>query len=111
MAAQLIEHGSFDYPWVGINISDITPRAAGERALETTNGVVVQGILPGSPADGSDIKVDDVIVAVDSVPVNNVGDLTSYLGEHKSPDDLASFTLFRHAVKMEVSLKIGLRPS
>ena len=111
VAAQLIERGSYDYPWVGINISDITPRAAGEKDLETTNGVVVQGILPGSPAQGSDIKVDDIIVAVDSVPVNNVGDLTSYLGEHKSPDDLASFTLFRHAVEMEVSLKVGQRPS
>jgi len=111
VAAQLIESGSFDYPWVGINISNITPREAGERNLDTTNGVVVKGILPGSPAEGSEIQVDDIIVGIDTMAVNNVSDLTSYLGEHKSPGDLASFTLFRHAVKMDVSLKIGKRPS
>ena len=111
VAAQLIESGSFDYPWVGINISNITPREAGERNLGTTNGVVVKGILPGSPAEGSEIQVDDIIVGIDTMAVNNVSDLTSYLGEHKSPDDTVSFTLFRHAVKMDVSLKIGKRPS
>ncbi|MFC2122370.1 S1C family serine protease [Bacteroidota bacterium] len=111
VADQLIESGSFDYPWVGINISNITPREAGERNLDTTNGVVVKGILPGSPAEGSEIRTDDIIVGVDTMVVNNVSDLTSYLGEHKSPDETASFTLFRHAVKMDVSLEIGRRPS
>jgi len=111
VADQLIESGSFDYPWVGINISNITPREAGERNLDTTNGVVVKGILPGSPAEGSEIQADDIIVGIDTMAVNNVSDLTSYLGEHKSPDETASFTLFRHAVKMDVSLKIGKRPS
>ena len=83
---------------------------AQERALETTNGVLVEELLPDSPAEGSEIEVDDIIVAIDSVAVNDIGDLTSYLGEHKSPDDPVSFTIFRHAVKMDVSLKVGRRP-
>jgi len=110
VAADLIEHGSFDYPWVGISVTNITPKVAQERAMETTNGVLVKDILPGSPAEGSEIEVDDVIVAIDSVAIKNIGDLTSYLGEHKSPDDPVSFTVFRHAVKMDVSLKVGKRP-
>lgn len=110
VVAELIDRGSFDYPWIGINVSNLTPKMVQERALETTNGVLVQGILPESPAGGSEIEVDDVIVAIDSVAVNNVGDLTSYLGEHKSPGDSVSFTLFRHAVKMDITLKVGKRP-
>ena len=110
VAAELIDQGSFDYPWIGISVSNLTPKIVQERALETTNGALVKGILPGSSAEGSDIKVDDVIVAIDSVAVNNIGDLTSYLGEHKSPDDPVSFTVFRHAAKLDVSLKVGKRP-
>lgn len=110
VVAELIDRGSFDYPWIGINVSNLTPKMVQERALETTNGVLVQGILPESPAGGSEIEVDDVIVAIDSVAVNNVGDLTSYLGEHKSPGDSVSFTLYRHAVKMDITLKVGKRP-
>ncbi len=110
VAADLIDRGSFDYPWIGINVSNLTPKVVQERALETTNGVLVMGILPESPAEGSEIEVDDVIVAIDSVAVNNVGDLTSYLGEHNSPGDPLSITLFRHAVKMDITLKVGKRP-
>jgi len=111
VAAQLIDQGFFDYPWIGIEVTNLTPKMIEERALETNNGVLVKKIFPGSAAEGSDIKVDDVIVAIDSVAVNNIGDLTSYLGEHKSPDDLASLTFFRHAVKLDVSLEVGKRPS
>lgn len=111
VANQIIERGSFDYPWVGIEVTDLTPKMVQERALETTNGALVNGILPGSPAEGSEIKVDDVIVAVDSTAINNVGDLTSYLGEYKSPGETLSVTVLRQAVKMDVSLKIGKRPS
>jgi len=111
VASRLIENGSFDYPWVGINVSNISPRMAQDRALETTSGVLVRGILPGSPAQGSDIKVDDVIVAIDSVAVQHVGDLTSYIGEHKSPGDHSYLTIFRHAVEMEIPVEIGKRPA
>ena len=110
VAADLIDQGFFDYPWVGINVTNLTPKVVQERGLETTNGVLVKGILPDSPAVGSEIEVDDVIVAIDSVAIKNIGDLTSYLGEHKSPDDPVSLTVFRHAVKMDVSLKVGKRP-
>ena len=111
VAARLIESGSFDYPWVGINVSNISPRMAQDRALETTSGALVQGILPDSPAQDSEIEADDVIVAIDSVAVQNVGDLTSYLGEHKSPGDQSSLTIYRHAVKMEITVEVGKRPA
>ena len=39
VTAALIEYGSFDYPWVGISITDITPQFAQARNLETINGV------------------------------------------------------------------------
>ncbi|GAH72507.1 unnamed protein product, partial [marine sediment metagenome] len=39
----------------------------------------------------------------------DVADLTSYLGEHKSPGDEATLTLMRGKAKLELSLEIGER--
>jgi S1-C subfamily serine protease len=38
-----------------------------------------------------------------------VADLTSYLGEHKSPDEEATLALIRDTTKMELSVEIGKR--
>ena len=111
VATSLIDQGFFDYPWLGVEIANLTPEIMQDRVLETTNGVLVNRVLPDSPARVSGIKVDDIIVAIDAVAVRDVGDLNSYLGEHKSPDELVSLTLIRNTTKLEVSLRIGKRRS
>lgn len=39
--------------------------------------------------------------------VRDVADLTSYLGEHKSPGEIVTLTLIRETTKLELSLEIG----
>ena len=109
VAASLIAQGSFDYPWLGVRIMNLTPQMANTRALETANGVMVTEIVANSPAEAAGIKVDDIIVAIDGVPIRDVAALTSYLGEHKSPGETATFTLIRDTGELELSLEIGKR--
>jgi len=111
VATAIIEKGYYDYPWLGIGIIDITPEALQSRGLETVNGVIVAGIFPGSPAEASELQVDDVIVAIDGVSIRDIGQLTSYLGEHKSPDEAASLTVIRDSERLGVSVTLGKRPS
>lgn len=109
VAAALIARGSFDYPWVGISITDLTPSLAQDRALETVNGVLVEWVAPGSPAEAGGIIADDIIIAVDTIPVKDIGQLQSYLGEFKSPGDSLSVTLIRESKEREVSLTLDKR--
>lgn len=109
VAASLIDQGSYDYPWVGVEITNLTPQTAEDRELETTNGVLVKSIFTDSPAEAAGIKADDIIVAIDGMAVRGAADLTSYLGEHKSPDEEATLTLIRDTTKMELSVEIGKR--
>ncbi len=109
VAASLIDQGSFDYPWLGVSITNLTPQTAEDRELETTNGVLVKKVFADSPAKTAGIKVDDIIVAIDGMAVRDVADLTSYLGEHKSPDEEATLELIRDTTKMELSVEIGKR--
>jgi len=109
VAASLIDQGSFDYPWLGVEITNLTPQTAEDRELETTNGVLIKKVFADSPAKTVGIKVDDIIVAIDGIAVRDVADLTSYLGEYKSPDEVATLELIRDTTKMELSVEIGKR--
>ena len=106
----IIKQGFFDYPWVGVDVTDLTPISVQARDLATANGVVVSRLIADSPAETAGIKIDDIIVAVDGVPVRDISNLVSYLGEHKSPGDDTIITLIRDATELDLSLEIGKRP-
>jgi S1-C subfamily serine protease len=109
VAEALIDKGSFDYPWVGIGICDITPKLVQERSLETANGVLVSAIFSDSPAEDAGVEVDDIIVSIDDIPVRDSADLVSYLGEYKSPGDMSTINLIRGTTRMEIPIEIGKR--
>jgi S1-C subfamily serine protease len=71
--------------------------------------VLVKRVFTDSPAEAAGIKDDDIIVAIDGMAVRDVADLTSYLGEYKSPDEEATLELIRDTTKMELSVEIGKR--
>lgn len=109
VAASLIAQGSFDYPWLGVVITDLTPQIVQTKALETANGVLVTEIAANSPAEAAGIEAEDIIIAIDGVTIRDVATLTSYLGEHKSPGEIATITLIRDTTELELSLEIGKR--
>lgn len=110
VATALIERGSFGYPWIGVEITNLTPQIVEDRALETVNGVLVAGVFNDSPAEAAGIEVDDIIISIDDVPVKDLAELTSYLGEFKSPGDTATIKVIRGTTELELSIEIGNRP-
>ena len=107
VASSLIAQGSFDYPWLGVETTDITPETAIARNLETANGALVTTVTPKAPAATAGIMVDDIIVAINGAPVRNTADLTCYLGEHVSYNDQVTLTLIRSGTKIELPLTVG----
>jgi S1-C subfamily serine protease len=105
----LIEQGSFNYPWLGVEISNLTPETAIARNLETVNGALVKTVMSATPAEAAGIKVDDIIVAINGTSFQDVADLICYLGEYVSPGDEVTLTLIRNGVKIELPLTVGQR--
>jgi len=66
-------------------------------------------VFSDSPAEAAGIKVDDIIISIDGVLVRNSADLTSYLGEFKSPGDAATLGLTRGTTQLELSIEVGTR--
>lgn len=109
VALSLIEQGSFDYPWLGVEITDLTPETAIARNLETVNGALVTAVPSMSPAESAGVRVNDIIVEINGTLVRDMADLTCYLGEHVSYGDEVTLTLIRDGTKMELPLTVGKR--
>ena len=91
---------------------------------EQQEGVLVQQITAGSPADeaemigsykpfevdGEEIMIGgDVITAVDNQAVSSINELSSVIGTYQ-PDDVISLTILREGEKLMVSVTLGERP-
>jgi len=109
VALSLIERGSFDYPWLGVEITNLTPLTAIARNLQTVNGALVKTVLPATPAATAGVMVDDIIVAINGTEVKNMAGLTCYLGEYTSYGDRVTLILIRDGRQIELPLTVGKR--
>jgi serine protease Do len=61
-------------PEIGVRVQRITPEAARRLGLNSTKGVLIVEVQPGSPADQVGLEAADVVREVNQRPVNNVSD-------------------------------------
>ena len=108
VADELIANGSFDYPWIGIGISDLTPQLVTELYLDDANGVLVGDIL-GDPAADAGIRSGDIIISFDGKRITDMAGLTSYVGENVRPGDRVSIDVLRGGEKKTLVLETGTR--
>jgi len=118
---QLIEQGYAVRPFVGIKGIDLTPRLANLFGLKQDEGVLVQSVIPNSPADKAGIRGGkrlilmgeekialggDIIIGIDGHPVRRVLDIVQELTKHR-PGDEITLTILRDGKKIKVTLKLG----
>ena len=65
----LVRKGQVERGFLGIEIQNLTPGLAQAFKAGTTNGALVSGVTPGSPADAAGLKSGDVIIEFDGQPV------------------------------------------
>ena len=122
----LIEKGTYDHPYLGIEGMDVTPAIAEAMGLDpSTRGCLVVDVVEGGPAekaglrggtteaiiDGSRVKVGgDIIIGVDGYVVRQFYDLVLYMERHKRPGDRAVLTILREGKTMDVEVILGARP-
>jgi S1-C subfamily serine protease len=119
----LIENGSYAGSFLGISSFDVSPIVTEANDLDVTQGVLVQQVVPGSPAGGVlrgttgteevrgvEVPVGgDVILAIDGQRILTGEDLSSYLTQ-TSPGETVTMTILRDGERMEVEIELGERP-
>jgi putative serine protease PepD len=111
VADAIIATGSFAYPLVGTGITDLTPQYVKDKSLESADGVLVSNVTADGPAQAAGIKTGDIIISMDGLPMRNTAELTSYLGEFKSPGDTTVLEVMRGTEKLKITVKVGKRTS
>lgn len=101
----IMEYGDVQKGILGIRGGSITPQAAEEFDLNTTQGVYVAEVTSGGGASKAGIKAGDVIRKIDNVTINKFSDLTGYINS-KRPDDEVKVTVLRNGRERELDVRL-----
>ena len=123
----LIEHGKYEYAWLGISGATLTADVVEHMGLpEASRGVLIVKAIEDGPVEGAGIKGGeeevtiegedivlggDVIMAINGEPVKEMHDLISYLVEHARPgDDIELDVLHSNGETETITVTLGTRP-
>jgi S1-C subfamily serine protease len=126
---ELIETGSYAHPWLGVTYLPL-PRLSDALQREGVDvpdtGLLLQQIVPDSPADeaglrGSDRTVvvgnvrlqvgGDIIVAINDQPIETERDLSTYLELETRVGETVDVTVLRDGEEVVLPVTLGERPT
>ena len=79
VARQLLTHGRLKRAYLGLSSQPVTLPAASAAALGQASGLLIVGVVPGSPAEQDGVLVGDILVAIDGQPTLDTDDLRNTL--------------------------------
>ncbi len=106
---EIIEHGRVRRGWLGIEAQDLTPQLAESLGFDSTDGVLVAGVLKDGPADKAQIKPGDIVVTIDFKPVSNSRDSLNQIAGME-PETTITLGLIRQGKKLEIKAMVSERP-
>ena len=113
----LIENGSYDgHSYLGLKGTDMNYEIAQDMGVNVTYGWKIVDFLDPSPARDSEVKVNDIIIAMKRVGMNytrikNSDDLASYLEENTLPRQTVVLSVRRGSQTLEIPVVLGSRPA
>jgi S1-C subfamily serine protease len=125
VVSQIKESGKVEHAYLGVQMQEITPELAETVTVPVDEGVMIVGIVEGSPADqaglqGGDQQVivggrsyvlgGDIVTRADGQPVTSPDDLRSMIME-KSPGDSMTLDIRRGEDARTVNVTLGQQPA
>jgi S1-C subfamily serine protease len=125
VVSQLENGGQVHQAYLGVSGGDITAEIAHALNLPVTQGVLIEQVLNGGPADDAGIKGatgqatisgqtfpvgGDIITKVDGKPITGMDEVVSAVNDHK-PGDEITLTIYSGGQQKDVSVKLGDRPN
>lgn len=110
VAAQLARHGSVRRGYLGVRSQGVEIPAAAKKSLkrEQATGLILIGVESDSPAEAAGLMVGDIIVAIDSQPVQNHDELLARLSGDVI-DKSTTVEVLRGGQPKSINVKIGTR--
>jgi len=109
VADDLVRYGRVRRPALGVSITEVTPEDAEVFKLDRIQGVVAQDFQENSPARRAGVQQGDVIVAVDSKPIQHVGQFQRIVASYH-PGDQVTLGVIRYGARRQVRVQLSEAP-
>jgi 2-alkenal reductase len=122
----LIQSGNYEWPWLGVRGTSVTPTIAEANGLPVSKGAYLTNIIPDGPAakaglrGADDAKTvngrqspvgGDVVIAINDQPINSFDDLLIFTAFETSPGQQVTLKILRDGEPIEVKLTLEARPA
>jgi len=75
IVSELRKYGKVKRPWAGLYFAPVTPDIQAYFGLPSADGVIVEGVVPGGPADEAGLQRGDIIIEFDGKRVKDDDEL------------------------------------
>ena len=105
----LIEHGRIIRPWMGVEIREMDENTAEQLGLEVNQGLVVEVVIEGGPAQKAGILVRDVITEIDGKKIQSFERLREVIYQYEVGQEV-KIKLIREREELEIELTFEEMP-
>ncbi len=103
---QLIASGKVTRGWLGVGIQPLTSELATKFNVKEEEGVLVNEVFEGEPADQGGIQPGDIILMVDDEPVGSTNALARVIAGF-APGQKVLIAFIRNGRKQEITMALG----
>jgi serine protease DegQ len=107
---QLIENGRVVRGWLGVETQDLTAALAESFGLQGARGVLVAGVVKGSPAADGGLRAGDVVLSVAGRPISGSRELLDTVAALR-PGQAVEVNLLRDRRETRLTVRVGTRPA
>jgi serine protease Do len=98
--------GKTERGWFGAQATPITPKEALDLGYAESDGMIIKGVEKDSPAEQSDLKINDIIIGYNKEPISNL-----VIFQRKllalTPGQEIHLTIFRDGKSFDVTSILG----
>ncbi len=109
VVGQIKSGGKVSRGWLGVQIQDVTRELAESFGMKKPEGALVAKILPGSPAEKTDLQLGDIITEFNGHRIETSSELPPLVGVTPINEE-ATLKIIRQGDEKSVDIKIGLLP-
>ncbi|MBQ6773103.1 MAG: Do family serine endopeptidase [Synergistaceae bacterium] len=104
----LVSYGHARRGWLGVSVRDIDAQIAKVYGVKGTQGVMINDVFRGDPADKAGLKRGDVVIELNGVKIKNSNEFVQKV-RTLAPNSTARLVIVRKGREMNFSVKLGER--
>jgi len=107
---EILRVGEVRLPWVGLELQELSAALRNSFGVPSDkNGLLVNDVHSVSPAAEGGVKRGDILLRIEGVSMNSLGEYRDLVAEYM-PGDRLRLTFFRKGEEMNVSLQSSVFP-